>query len=227
MKKCSKCETEKALKEFHKDRQKKDGLCCKCKNCMREYSGENKEKIKQYKKEHYKENKAEINRKSKEYQKENRTRLLEQKREQSKEYRSENKEKIRQRQKEYRLNNLDKINEYFREKRKNDPQYRMITNLRTRNARGIVSKGGIKSDSTEKLLGCSFEYANAYIESLFENGMSWENYGEWEIDHIRPMSSFDLTDPEQQKLCCHYTNLQPLWAEENRSKNSLWSGIKH
>ena len=57
--------------------------------------------------------------------------------------------------------------------------------------------------------------------------MTWENYPEWEIDHIRPMASFDLTDPEQQRQCCHYSNLQPMWSEENWSKNSWYEGIKY
>ena len=205
MKKCSKCKVEKEKKDFNKDMQKRDGLCSKCKNCT---------------KEHYSKNKEKILKQSKEYQKENRAKILKQKKEYYKKYYKENKEKILKRSKEYRLKNLGKINEYFRERRKNDPRFRITTNLRTRNARGIVSKGGIKSISTEILLGCSFEEANAYIESLFENGMTWENYGEWEIDHIRPMISFDLTDFEQQKLCCHYSNLRPMWAEENRSKGS-------
>lgn len=54
--------------------------------------------------------------------------------------------------------------------------------------------------------------------------MTWENYGEWHIDHIKPCASFDLNDPEQQKLCFHYTNLQPMWAKENQKKADKLEG---
>ena len=61
-----------------------------------------------------------------------------------------------------------------------------------------------------------------YLQSKFENGMTWENYGKWHIDHIRPCASFDLTDIEQQKICFNYKNLQPLWAEDNFKKSDKW-----
>ena len=62
----------------------------------------------------------------------------------------------------------------------------------------------------------------AYLELQFTDGMTWENRGNWHIDHIRPCASFDLTDPEQQKQCFHYTNLQPLWAADNLAKSDSW-----
>ena len=83
----------------------------------------------------------------------------------------------------------------------------------------LVSK---KSDSTMNLLGCTIQEAREYLEKQFKEGMTWENHGHetWHIDHIIPCASFDLTDPEQQKKCFHYTNLQPLWAKENMSKGA-------
>jgi hypothetical protein len=68
------------------------------------------------------------------------------------------------------------------------------------------------------LLGCSIEEFKEHIEKKFKKGMTWNNYGEWELDHIKPCCSFDLTDLEQQKLCFHYTNIQPLWKKEHRIK---------
>jgi len=63
-----------------------------------------------------------------------------------------------------------------------------------------------------KLVGCTIEFIKGYLEAQFEPNMSWDNYGEWHIDHILPCASFDLTLPEEQQKCFHYTNLQPLWA---------------
>jgi hypothetical protein len=74
-----------------------------------------------------------------------------------------------------------------------------------------------------RLVGCTLDDLRAYIELLFAPGMSWENYGEWEVDHKRPMVSFDLTDPTQVAAACHFTNLQPLWRSENRRKRDRWA----
>jgi len=65
------------------------------------------------------------------------------------------------------------------------------------------------------LLGCSLKTLKQHLENQFKPGMTWENHGKWHIDHIRPCASFDLSKPEEQKKCFHYTNLRPLWAEEN------------
>jgi len=83
-----------------------------------------------------------------------------------------------------------------------------------------VLKGDLKSAPTLTLLGCSIEYLKRYIERLFLPGMSWDNYGVhgWHIDHKRPCCTFDLSKPEEQRACFHYTNLQPLWAKDNWTK---------
>lgn len=76
---------------------------------------------------------------------------------------------------------------------------------------------------TFDLVSLSVEDLVAYLESKFQDGMTWENYGsDWHIDHIRPCASFDLTDPSQLAECFHYTNLQPLWAYDNLSKGARW-----
>jgi hypothetical protein len=77
-----------------------------------------------------------------------------------------------------------------------------------------------KRCKTMELTGCSLEELTQYIESKFITGMSWENYGEWHIDHIRPCASFNLEDIEEQKKCFHWSNLQPLWAKDNLRKGS-------
>lgn len=73
-------------------------------------------------------------------------------------------------------------------------------------------------------LGCSMDFFAQYFESLFKIDMTWHNFGQhgWHIDHIRPLASFDLTDPAQVKQACHYTNLQPLWARDNLSKGAKY-----
>lgn len=69
-------------------------------------------------------------------------------------------------------------------------------------------------------IGCDWETLVAWLELWFKDGMTWENYGDWHIDHIRPLVSFDLTNSEQAAIAWHFSNLQPLWAEENIRKGS-------
>ena len=82
------------------------------------------------------------------------------------------------------------------------------------------SKGVRKNTKTQILLGTDFKTARAHIENLFEPGMTWDNHGKWEFDHIIPCKSFDLKCPVQQLACCYYKNLQPLWAIDNAHKSA-------
>jgi hypothetical protein len=127
------------------------------------------------------------------------------------------------------------INEQIRNKLANDPEFRkkyyeyqvkykrdnvnvrLANNLRRR--LNFTLKGISKSQSTLLLLGCSLEVLLGYLEKQFQPGMTWENYGKWHVDHIKPCCKFDLNDPEEQKKCFHYTNLQPLWAKDNLNKS--------
>lgn len=103
--------------------------------------------------------------------------------------------------------------------RKN-PHIRILHNLRRRVS--FVLKGEQKSANTLALIGCSRENLIKHLESQFKNNMSWSNYGRggWNVDHIIPCCSFDLSNPEEQKKCFHYTNLQPLWWIDNYRKGS-------
>jgi hypothetical protein len=107
---------------------------------------------------------------------------------------------------------------YYNEKLKEDISYRILNSLRARV--WTVLKKQKKSNSTIKLTGCTIEFLRSHIESKFEDGMSWDNYGVWHIDHIIACANFDLSDPEQQKICFHYTNLQPMWGEQNIKKGA-------
>jgi len=119
--------------------------------------------------------------------------------------------------------NPEKARQYYLSKRvlkgyrKADPvQVKLRKRLRKRIKN--VLKGNPKSLSLTKSLGCTYKELKLYLESLFQPGMTWQNYGKWHIDHIRPCASFDLSKPEEQLKCFHFSNLQPLWAEENLSK---------
>jgi hypothetical protein len=118
--------------------------------------------------------------------------------------------------------------------RKNSQFIKKIkNNLRSRLSIAIRHTDAIKSDNTFNLVGCSIDFLVQYLETKFQHGMTWDNYGkgcddkrEWNIDHIKPCVSFNLLDPNEQKLCFHYTNLQPLWAIDNRSKYNKLDWIK-
>lgn len=110
-----------------------------------------------------------------------------------------------------------------RDRRGRDIQYSIKIRLRDRMYHAL--RGKVKSDKTSKLLGCSIDELIRHIESQFTEGMTWENRGEWHIDHIIPCAKFDLVKSEQQRICFNWRNLQPLWAEENRIKSDNYEGI--
>lgn len=101
-----------------------------------------------------------------------------------------------------------------------DISFKLKHQLRARLRTAI--KRNYKAGSAIRDLGCSIEELKTYLESKFLTGMDWDNHtiSGWHIDHIIPLSSFDLSDPNQLKKACHYTNLQPLWAQDNLSKGS-------
>jgi hypothetical protein len=98
------------------------------------------------------------------------------------------------------------------------PTFRIAQNIRSRINMALRNTGSLKAEHSLNLIGCTPVELKAYIESKFLPGMSWENRRQWHIDHITPCAAFDLVDPEQQRLCFHFTNLQPLWAIDNLSK---------
>jgi hypothetical protein len=81
----------------------------------------------------------------------------------------------------------------------------------------------VNSIGSFSMVGCSVEFLRSYIENKFEQGMSWSNYGEWHVDHIRPCASFDLSQKDQMLECFNWRNLQPMWASENISKGSKYA----
>jgi len=194
---CPKCKIEKSVEEFSKSIKQYDGLQSYCKTCFKKYLNDNKEKLIKYKKQ----------------------------------YACYNKEKIQKYQKEYRNIHKKQRTRYKKEYEKQRCQidliYKLKQNMRTRIWQVLKNKN--KSQSTIKLIGCSIEFLKSHLESNFTSAMSWNNYGngwrgkqEWHVDHIRPCASFDLSDPEEQKQCFHYKNLQPLWAIDNLRKSDKY-----
>ena len=114
--------------------------------------------------------------------------------------------------------NIEHTNKWHHEHYHNNTNRRLATCIRSRTNKAL--KGAYKKYSVTEYLGCSPEYLKQYLESKFQPDMSWDNYGRngWHIDHITPLASFDLSDGEQFSKACHYTNLQPLWAEDNIRK---------
>jgi len=111
-----------------------------------------------------------------------------------------------------------RIAKYNKTKKQNNLHFKLACNLRTRLWQ--VIKGMLKAGSAVRDLGCSIEQLKQHLESQFQEDMSWENYGQWHIDHIKPLAKFDLTDRNQFLEACHYTNLQPLWATDNIKKGA-------
>lgn len=154
------------------------------------------------------------------YQK--RSKIIKEKR---KEYYYKNKEKVIASVNNYVQKNKDKVRKAQRENHKNrkanDISYSILKILRTR-ASSAIKLQGKKCYKTAQLVGCSMQLLLSHLESKFIDGMSWDNYGlkGWHMDHIIPCSSFDLSKPDEQKKCFHYTNLQPLWWYENLKKSN-------
>jgi hypothetical protein len=166
----------------------KNGLSYRCKDCCREYAKKN------VKKENERKNKWKL---------ENYDKVLLSK----KKYYQKNKEK------ESVRNNI-----YTRNKRKNNPIFKLSCNLRSRIVTFLKTKNITKRNTTYNIIGIDSEELRIYIEKQFKEGMCWENYGEWHIDHIIPLSS--AQNEEDAYRLCHYTNLQPLWAIENLQKTN-------
>jgi len=218
-------------KEIVKERNKKYRNANK--ETMKAYYQNNKEALKEKRKEYQIKNKEKISKRTKEYTEKNKDKVLE----------WAKKAKIREKVKRVKLkkelkyfretdvNYLNEkahkkevsrlkrkkyLNDYHKNRRETDLLFRMSKNLRTRTYIAFKRSSWNKISKTKTMLGCEYETAFNNIDNKFTKGMTWENMGEWEIDHIIPLSSAK-TKEELIKLC-HYTNLQPLWKIDNRKK---------
>jgi len=184
--------------------------------CSKQYRLDHKEQAKQYNLDH-KEQKKEYN---KQYNLDNKEKI----KEQTKQYRLGHKEKIRERSKQYSLGHKENRNQHQRERRKNDPNFKLAMNLRSRMR--IAMKGISKCASSMELLGCTREEFWTYLEKSFYDckitgeKMTRFNHGKWHFDHIIACAKFNLIYPEQQRICFNWKNYQPLWALDNMIKGA-------
>ena len=205
MKRCSECGREfpATTQYFHQNKSHKDGLRGNCKACAlkynRKWQEKNCKKLHVYYRQYYEKNK-------------------ERESSRQKQYRGENLEKCRETHRNWRAENPDYYRKYVKEYRAKNPWARISHSI----SRGIShSISGAKNGGHwESLVNYTRDDLMAHLESQFTKGMTWENYGEWHIDHIRPISSFIFGSIEDEdfKKCWSLENLQPLWAHDNLRK---------
>jgi hypothetical protein len=227
---CSKCKTVKELDGFYNDNYRPDGKYPQCKECVlaspsRDWSLKHPERCKANREKRYLEHPEKVEQakiSGLRWYSKNRDSILK-------------KGAIRRAAKDPAIKAADAENQRIKNKanpnfrtvinkrqklrRVKDPNFRLATNLRARMGRAI--KNNLRAGSAVKDCGCSMEFLKAYLEARFQPGMAWNNWGQygWHIDHIIPLSWFNLTNREQFLTACHYSNLQPLWWYENLEKH--------
>ncbi len=234
-KRCNKCSEEKPLSAFSACKASADGKQSRCEMCqaayMRERYAANPEKSKEAHRKYCAANREKVRKTCHKWRVANPEKVSKGMRK----YRAANREKFREASRKYREANPEKTKEtnrkwsaanpdYHKERLKTDPQYRLAYLLRIR-LNGAL-KNNQKTGSAVRDLGCTIPALQAHLEARFRPGMNWKNQGRrkgqrcWEIDHIKPLASFDLTDRKQLLEAVHFSNLQPLWAVENRCKGA-------
>lgn len=119
--------------------------------------------------------------------------------------------------------NPEKVNKNIRRKRGEDPYFNIVGRIRTRINFVLKRAGTARSETCIHYTGCEIEFLVTHISNLFKDGMNWDNKGSWEIDHIRPCSSFDLTEEDQCLTCFNWRNLRPIDAGENSRKKDKYN----
>ena len=135
-----------------------------------------------------------------------------------KKYRDRNPEKVREARRASGAKRRPEAAAYARHRIATDPQFRIRNRCRVRLWRAL--KYGNPSGSIVGLIGCTIEQFREHIEGQFVDGMTWDNYGEWHMDHIVPIVAFDLTDSDGLAAAWHFTNTRPLWGRENQTKGA-------
>lgn len=191
---CPTCDTYKNLDEYNVQSSSWDKLARMCRDCSNTFkkNTRNKQKDQEY---------------LQKYVESGRRREVSQKRYQ------ERREEI-----------LKRCAAYNTKRYREDPVYRMTVLNRTRAKREMekIKNNTCPPLSRSTLHGCTYDELKKHIEGQFEEGMTWENHGihGWHLDHVIPVSSFDMTNEEDVRMCFHYSNLQPLWAADNLEKSN-------
>lgn len=222
MKVCSHCKTEKSYDCYAKNKRQTDGYHYYCKDCTKAHKAKRKDKNAEYQKKWISANIEHKRAYERQYYKNNQNILREKRAQVPLEIRRKRNNRPEKRTKEAIIRTTPEYKEkrriYIRERYHSDPSYKISKILRAR-LRDCINKES-KRSSALNLLGTSVIEFKAYLESMFLEGMTWENHGKvWHIDHIIPISFFDLTDLTEQKLAFHWGNLQPLFIKENLEKN--------
>jgi hypothetical protein len=198
---CSTCKTLKSITSFSKRKTSKDGCRGECKSCVnaynKKYKSDNRLLIHEYNKKYHEDNKCILNPRRQTYRKENKELIRLQRREHDRKYKNKRKA--------------------------TDPLYRFKLNVGSLIRNYISKKGFIKNTKTIEILGCTYDEFKDHIEKQFTEGMSWDNRSEWHLDHIKPIS---LATTEEEIIALnHYTNFQPLWAEDNLKKSNKFQEL--
>jgi hypothetical protein len=227
---CNKCLKEYDESSFYK------GQGARCKNCAREHQVEYQKRaadvIAKNKRRYYEEVILQRRQKRREETKKERERIKEQRRKERAKLnaarKQEKEEEVKRKAREWARNNRSIVNARLKKRLAENINFRIATRMRTLIFVSLRKRGVCKSGKTNSLLGCTIPELRQHLESKFLPGMTWGNHSRngWHIDHIRPCASFDLSDPEQQKTCFHYTNLQPLWAKDNMRKSNKINGVR-
>lgn len=235
---CGRCKIEKEICLFSNSKHAKDGKVYACKACESERSKvwyhkdivkhredskkwgrENPDKVKEKNKRWAENNPDKIKEKNKRWSENNTERV----RENNKRWNENNPDKVKEKHKRWADKNPEKVKakrrRYEKERKLVDPAYKLKVNYSTLISRSLKIKGVKKPGKTMELLGCTIEFFMNHLSEKFTEGMNFENYGKWHIDHIIPLSSAG-NDLDRIKELCHYSNLQPLWAIDNIKKGN-------
>lgn len=202
---CSRCDRTKPTTDFNKDRSQQDGLGRNCRDCRKDYG------------------RRWFKNRGKEQRRESGFYTCPQRAAYQAEYYRNNRERCDQQKRRWLADNIDKHRASTREamrRRRATAKGRLENNVSRAVHRAL--KGRKNGEPSFALLGFNVEVLMAHLERQFQRGMTWENYGKWHVDHIRPLASFTYSEPSDPdfKRAWALTNLRPLWATENISKGA-------